>query len=131
MQTNKLIDVLGDWSIGRGSLYGRLAEAIKVAIKHRLLREGENLPSERQLAASLSVSRSTVVAAYQQLKDENRIESRRGSATKVLALQRTNGTAMSIHNAHHQSLRLTFAHDATVLETGVRRLASAWSAYKP
>ena len=46
-------------------------------------RPGLRLPAERVLAKELAVSRGTVVAAYQELRDEGLIESRRGSGTRV------------------------------------------------
>ncbi|HEY8339652.1 MAG TPA: PLP-dependent aminotransferase family protein, partial [Egibacteraceae bacterium] len=44
---------------------------------------GTRLPPERRLAQSLAVSRSTVVAAYEQLKSEGWLESRQGSGTWI------------------------------------------------
>src|SRR5207248_5018856 len=41
------------------------------------------LPSERELAASLGVSRTTTTAAYDLLRDEGYVESRRGSGSRV------------------------------------------------
>ncbi len=87
MQTEKIVKLLGDWSLGRGALYQRLAGAFKVAIKHRLIGEGDSLPPERQLAIALSISRSTVIKAYRQLKDENWAASRRGSGTRINTLK--------------------------------------------
>lgn len=47
------------------------------------LRAGEALPSTRQLAADLGVSRSTVVEAYDMLLSEGYLTSRQGAATLV------------------------------------------------
>lgn len=43
------------------------------------------LPSERQLARSLHVSRTTVIAAYGLLRDEGLLQSIQGSGTRVVA----------------------------------------------
>ncbi len=49
------------------------------------LRDGARLPSTRGLAADLSVSRTTTLAAYDQLAAEGLIEQRRGSGAFVTA----------------------------------------------
>jgi DNA-binding transcriptional MocR family regulator len=71
------------WANGRGPLYRQLADSLARAIKRGHLPKGARLPSERQLARALSVSRTTVVTAYQVLRDAGLLESRRGSGTRV------------------------------------------------
>jgi DNA-binding transcriptional MocR family regulator len=72
------------WSAaGTGPLYRRLSDAIREAIRRGELPSGTRLPTERALAAELSVSRSTVVAAYDLLRGEGWLESRQGSGTWV------------------------------------------------
>ncbi len=66
-----------------GPLYQRLAEAVRAAIRRGEMPSGTRLPTERALAAELSVSRSTVVAAYDLLRGEGWLESRQGSGTWV------------------------------------------------
>ena len=75
--------VLGDWREGEGPAYQRLAEALEASIGRGEVAPGERLPAERALAKLLSVSRTTVVAAYERLRQEQRIESRQGSGTRV------------------------------------------------
>lgn len=53
-------------------------ERIAGTIRARLLNPGERLPSERDLALSLGVSRSTIRAALQHLVDAGWLEIRRG-----------------------------------------------------
>jgi DNA-binding transcriptional MocR family regulator len=77
---------LGSWSAGRGALHVKLANALRRAVDHRVLVPGRRLPSERELARQLVVSRSTVVAAYDALRGEGLLESRRGSGTRVAQL---------------------------------------------
>jgi DNA-binding transcriptional MocR family regulator len=83
MKAAQLLPLLASWQSGRGPRYRRLAAAIGTVIAGGRLSAGARLPAERPLAAALAVSRTTVVGAYDQLRDEGWIESRRGSGTRV------------------------------------------------
>ena len=63
----------------RAQLEGSLREAIRVG----RLRAGERLPSSRELARELGVSRGMVQECYAQLLAEGYLTSRTGSATRV------------------------------------------------
>jgi DNA-binding transcriptional MocR family regulator len=80
---NSIEAVLGRGSEGTGPLHTKLSDALRQAIDLGHLPNGERLPSERELAQRLAVSRSTVVAAYDALRGERRLESRQGSGTRV------------------------------------------------
>ena len=80
---DRLATLLGSWAAGSGPLYGRLARAIGAAMDRGELPPGTVLPTERDLAGRLAVSRTTVVGAYGELKDEGRLESRQGRGTWV------------------------------------------------
>ena len=84
--------VLGRWRSRRGPLAARLTDAIREAITAGDLWWGRRLPAERALAATLGLSRSTVVAAYDQLRSEGWLESRQGSGTFVSAAAATGVT---------------------------------------
>ena len=58
------------------SLHGQLATQIKSRIQHSELSAGQRLPSSRDLAQALQVSRNTVIAAYDILVTEGYLESR-------------------------------------------------------
>ena len=75
--------VLGKWSEGPGPLHRKLSDALRGAIDDGGLPAGQRLPSERDLAGRLAVSRSTVVTAYDALRSEGALESRQGSGTRV------------------------------------------------
>src|SRR4051812_18038835 len=76
-----LADEIGDWSGGSGPLHRQLATAIARAIERGAVEHGSRLPAERALAAALSVSRGTAVAAYDRLVGDGFIERHRGSGT--------------------------------------------------
>jgi len=64
-------------------LHLQLAEQFRAAILDGRLRAGHRLPSTRDLARELSVSRSVTQAAYDQLHAEGWIEGRTGAGTFV------------------------------------------------
>ncbi len=86
MKANEdLVATLGRWSAGRGPLYLLLATRFRQVIDEGLLPPGTRLPPDRTLAAALAVGRTTVVAAYEVLRQEGRIVRRQGSGTRVAA----------------------------------------------
>ena len=72
---------------------------------------GLRLPPERDLAAALSVSRNTVAAAYQLLRDDGMAESRQGAATRIVP-HRTTPAAVHRANGFFASLLEASALDA-------------------
>ena len=64
-------------------LYAQLASQVRSGIARGTLTTGERLPSARDLATSLEVNLHTVLHAYQELRDENLIELRRGRGAVV------------------------------------------------
>lgn len=80
-QTLDVATALADWKRGHGPLLARLAGALEAAILRGEIPAGARLPSERDLARDLVLSRSTVVAAYDRLKADGRIHTLRGSGT--------------------------------------------------
>src|SRR4029453_12723605 len=61
----------------------QVQEALRTAIRTGRLRPGERLPSTRQLADQLGVSRGLVVSAYDQLLAEGYVLAAVGSGTRV------------------------------------------------
>jgi DNA-binding transcriptional MocR family regulator len=78
--------LLDGWVHGNAeNLAVRLALALRQLIAAGLLPPGEQLPSERLLARALHVSRPTVSAALNHLREAGVIVSRQGSGTRVAA----------------------------------------------
>jgi len=65
------------------ALHRQVYDAIRSAILSGRLRSGDRLPATRSLAAQLSLSRTTVATAYDQLQAEGYVEGRHGSGTFV------------------------------------------------
>lgn len=84
METGEIVQLLGAWSLGAEPLYRRLSHAIQEAIARGDIPPETRLPAERVIARALAVSRGTVVEAYNCLRDDGWVVSRRGSGTWVL-----------------------------------------------
>jgi GntR family transcriptional regulator / MocR family aminotransferase len=72
----------------RQPLKAQLETSLREAIRGGRLRAGERLPSTRELARELGVSRGLVQDCYGQLLAEGYLTSRTGSATRVADLSR-------------------------------------------
>ena len=66
-------------------LRSQLEDGIRDAIRDGRLQPGERLPSSREFARELGVSRGLVQECYGQLLSEGYLDSHVGSATKVAA----------------------------------------------
>lgn len=71
----------------QGPLHAQLIRAMKGAIMDGRLGAGARLPPTRDLAQELGLSRTTVLAAYDQLRAEGYIVGKVGSGSYVAALQ--------------------------------------------
>jgi DNA-binding transcriptional MocR family regulator len=90
---------LGGWRM-REPAYEALADGIRLLCLDNRLAPRTALPAERELAAALQISRSTVAAAYRSLRDSAHITSTRGSGSVTLPLRRNDlGRASSIEGA--------------------------------
>jgi DNA-binding transcriptional MocR family regulator len=88
---------LGNWrtSNASGPAYQGLADGLRMLIVDGRLPIGAQLPSERALADALRVSRTTVTAAYTQMRDDGYLNGRRG-ARSTTALPVVAPTAVPI-----------------------------------
>jgi DNA-binding transcriptional MocR family regulator len=102
MHVQELIPHLGVWSAGPGPLQQKLARGLADAIRKGAVQAGIRLPSERSLAQALSISRTTVVAAYDALRQSGWLNSRTGSGTWVC--ESSPAVAMARGSAHATAL---------------------------
>ncbi|MGQ0482519.1 MAG: MocR-like transcription factor YczR [Pseudonocardia sp.] len=73
---------LGEWRGDRGgSAYLQLAERIKLLVLDGRLPLHTRLPAERELAVALGLSRTTVAAGYDQLREAGYLRSKRGAGS--------------------------------------------------
>jgi DNA-binding transcriptional MocR family regulator len=83
----QLVRMLDHWRAIRGPRgirlpeYAALAGGIRGLLRDGRLALGVRLPAERELAESLGVSRTTVTAAYRDLRESGHLASRRGAGS--------------------------------------------------
>ncbi len=80
-----LVRDLGNWQDtgDRRPAYRALADGIRLLVHDGRVPLGVALPSERELASALSLSRTTVTAAYTALRDAGYLRSRQGARSTV------------------------------------------------
>ncbi|MGI5416866.1 PLP-dependent aminotransferase family protein [Actinomadura luteofluorescens] len=71
-----------------GRLAAQIAAGFRAAVRSGRLTAGTRLPSSRDLARDLDVSRGVVVTAYEQLTAEGFLIARRGDGTRIAPLAR-------------------------------------------
>ncbi|MFF6786777.1 aminotransferase class I/II-fold pyridoxal phosphate-dependent enzyme [Streptomyces sp. NPDC012510] len=84
-QLARMLNSQQDRPAGPGSkrppAYRALADGVRVLVLEGRVPVAARLPAERELALALSVSRTTVAAAYEALRTEGFLESRRGAGS--------------------------------------------------
>jgi DNA-binding transcriptional MocR family regulator len=76
-----LTTLLGEWARPGTPAYQALADGIRHLVLDGRVPVGARLPAERELAAALGLSRTTVAAAYAALRATGHLASRRGSGS--------------------------------------------------
>ncbi|HEY8281925.1 MAG TPA: PLP-dependent aminotransferase family protein [Leifsonia sp.] len=80
LAARSLETLLGLWR-GGGAHYQALADRIRLLVLDGRIPIGTRLPAERDLAARLDLSRTTVTAAYRELREAGFVDSVRGSGS--------------------------------------------------
>src|ERR1700712_3944506 len=106
---------LGNWrtSSASGPAYLGLADGLRMLIVDGRLPVGAQLPSERALADALRVSRTTVTAAYAQMRDDGYLNGRRG-ARSTTAIPVTGPSPVLAAQATINLAAATFAAPAAI-----------------
>ncbi|HCE9039746.1 PLP-dependent aminotransferase family protein [Klebsiella michiganensis] len=126
-----LVRLLGHWqeSTSRTPIWRQLAEALRLLILDGRLALETRLPGERELAAALNISRTTVASALGQLREEGYLYSRQGSGSRIAlperpveaAAKQTDPLSVNlavaalsagpeIHQAYNQALKIMPEH---------------------
>jgi DNA-binding transcriptional MocR family regulator len=95
-----------------GRLAGQVADGLRDAVRDGRLRPGDRLPSTRDLADDLGVSRGVAVAAYEQLVAEGFVVSRQGDGTRVAPSPSAGPAPAPRGEAYRRALRLAAGTEA-------------------
>ncbi|WP_374999695.1 PLP-dependent aminotransferase family protein [Aeromicrobium sp. CTD01-1L150] len=111
---HRLAALLGDdLAQESGPLYRTLADRMRLLVSDGRVPDGVRLPSERELAGALRLSRTTTTRAYAELRDAGLIESRRGSGSVVhVPLGLTGASSLIIDPDDENTVALTYAAPA-------------------
>lgn len=101
----RLVELLGDWKVA-GGMRDRLAARLRALVLDAQIPIESQMPAERVLAAALGTSRTTVAAAYDQLRHEGYLHSRRGSGTFAAVPGGHRGVADALAPADGIDLRI-------------------------
>jgi GntR family transcriptional regulator len=67
------------------AIYEQVVRQVKFAIAGEVLKQGELVPSVRELSRELAINPNTVARAYRQLQDQNVLAAVRGTGLAVAA----------------------------------------------
>src|SRR4051812_9271339 len=84
------------------SPYLQLVRQVRHALRLGLLREGDQLPTVKEVVASLAINPNTVLKAYRELERDGLVEGRQGVGT--FALRRPDGPPPGEQAALRRSL---------------------------
>ena len=99
LNPSSLARLLGEWNLGAAPAYRELADVVRLLVLDGRVPLEVALPSERALAATLGLSRTTVTAAYSLLREQGFLSSGQGSRGRTCIPQtspvggRTGGAA--------------------------------------
>ena len=82
LSARRLADLLGPLD-GVGPAYREIADRVRLLVLDGRVADGSRLPSERELATTLGVSRTTTTRVYTELRESGILQSRQGSGSLV------------------------------------------------
>jgi DNA-binding transcriptional MocR family regulator len=94
-----MVRLLGPWNTGAAPAYRELADVVRLLVMDGRIPLDVALPSERALAVTLGVSRTTVTAAYASLREQGFLSGGQGSRGRTGIPHRTvpvNGPGLAV-----------------------------------
>ncbi|SFT76889.1 PLP-dependent aminotransferase family protein [Arthrobacter sp. ov118] len=134
LNASSLARLLGAWNVGAAPAYRELADVVRLLVLDGRVALDVALPSERSLAATLGVSRTTVTAAYSLLREQGFLSSGQGSrgrtciphhGTRTAGGTRNGGDSASGHGAGTDALSTLSGPPGLAVPDGLLDLAYA------
>lgn len=112
VSASRLADLLGTLDQG-GPAYREIADRIRLLVVDGRVADGTRLPSERELAGALGVSRTTTTRVYAELRDSGLLHSRQGSGSIVrLPLGSSSASSLIVTPDDAGTIAMTYAAPA-------------------
>lgn len=125
----RLAQLLGPMT-SSGPAYRAIADRVRLLVLDGRVGDGTRLPSERELAAALGVSRTTTTRVYAELRDTGLLESRQGSGSVVrVPLAASSVSSLIVTPDDADTIALTYS--APVGPPGLSRAFEAAAARLP
>lgn len=118
-----LAGALGAWRIDGTPAYQALTDRVRLLVLDGRLALGARLPAERELASRLGLSRTTVTAAYAQLRESGYVDSIRGSGSVVRLPSRSEADAPPLETELIDLSKATLPPVPQVADAAVRAAA--------
>ncbi|MBD8608069.1 PLP-dependent aminotransferase family protein [Aeromicrobium sp. CFBP 8757] len=93
-----------------GPAYREIADRLRLLIVDGRVADGTRLPSERELAVAMDVSRTTTTRVYAELRDAGLVRSRQGAGSVVrLPLESSTASSLIVDADDADTIALTYA----------------------
>ena len=114
LPASRLAAMLDPYS-SQAPAYKGLAEGIRLLVVDGRVSDGSRLPSERELAAALGVSRTTTTRVYSELRSSGLLRSRRGSGSIVsVPFAASSASSLIVTTDDVDTIALTYASQAAL-----------------
>ncbi len=112
ISASRLATLLKPYS-SEGPAYRNLAEGIRLLVVDGRVLDGSRLPSERELAAALGVSRTTTTRTYAELRSSGLLRSQRGSGSIIhVPFAASSASSMIVTPDGQDTIALTYSAPA-------------------
>ena len=123
LSARRLADLLGPLD-GVGPAYREIADRVRLLVVDGRVADGARLPSERELAAALNVSRTTTTRVYAELRESGVLQSRQGSGS-IVRLPLTASSASSLIVTPEDAGTIPLTYGAPIGPPGLARAFEA------
>jgi DNA-binding transcriptional MocR family regulator len=109
LSARRLAELLGDLD-RTGPAYREIADRLRLLVVDGRVADGTRLPSERELAAAMDVSRTTTTRVYAELRDAGLVHSRQGSGSVVrVPIESSSASTLIVDADDADTIALTYA----------------------